>query len=219
MKYPYTQTDLLNDDPYHYMYTPFEGQPLIESYASERKNLLSKLQELVHESAESKEIANWQNSVDVAFSQDKSIWPFKEESVDTLETLKELVLAHVVGCKQINSGHVYFINELKRKFEISKRLRLGYDRGYKAIDKNAPVSLEAYAFLSFMLSVIPHQEGDLKLHNALLKLNDLIFSSEFKSMSLWAMAAFQRSVRYELELTRTLLFNCGIAYEDEAYNA
>lgn len=160
MPYNYTDRDLMIDPPYHYMYAKFEGRQFLTDYMASRKAMRRKL-----------------GPSDMTVSGDISIPGF---DVCAPETKTEDILERLVKVAQSDSAAssqevLAWIDLFARKFEASKRLRRSYGPGFLPLDR-APVRRKAYAELAFLIASVIGQAKNLRLLNALLKLNDLVLS-------------------------------------------
>jgi hypothetical protein len=219
VSYPYTESDLFNGEPYHYMYTPFEGYQFLDNYIIDRECRLAELRALAKDDITEIAITEWRGPIKYLQSPMRTTWPFDEDVIDTGIVLQELVLTNVISSGALDNSQFHFINELTRKFEVSKRLRHGYDKNYKATDKSSSAPLEAYAYLAFLICVRSRYQSDLRFHNVLLKLIDLICSANATAMEPIARVALEHSINHELELTRSLLSSANIGGKEKADNA
>lgn len=159
MPYAYTQRDLLEDPPLHYMYSQFEGARFLGDYIVSRTRARRKLAAVKERSySPSGEVPILENTPEIM----------------TEEVLSRLVSA--VKCGAPAAAQIRnWIDLFSRKFEASKRLRRVYGPQFRPMDRT-PVKRTAYARLAFLVASAISGQSDLRLINTLLKLNDLVLS-------------------------------------------
>lgn len=188
MSYSYTDRDLLEDPPYHYMYARFEGMQFVNDYRTSRRIARSRLGAPMVPGASPGEA-----SLPVA-------------DVSAAETLTEKVLEQLVKVMQSNAAVptqqiLVWIDLFARKFEASKRLRRSYGPGFQPLDRTL-VRRTAYAELAFLIACTIVQSGNLRLLNTLLKLNDLVLSGPELDPATAALMAY--AIDRELECVSVL---------------
>jgi hypothetical protein len=129
-----------------------------------------------------------------------------------VETDSELAAAAAWVGGGGDPGHsdlVALVNELVRKFEISKRLRSRYGAGLRVeMHDGAPV--DAYCHLAFLVARRPAGCNRLWRLNTLLKLNDLVISTGLRGLSPDAAGAAARAIRVELAEVSELAREKGV---------
>jgi hypothetical protein len=191
MLYAYTSRDLLADEPFHYNYSPFEGAEFIDSYISSRLDACARLSMFSPEPS--------------LVQANSAKFPEPGDAFRTEELLRDLV--SVLWKSQLPSGITgEWARYFARKFEITKRLRAAYSSSGKMADP-AYVSRGAYARLSFVLSSAV-EAHDLRMLNALLKVNDLVLSGDIESGT---EALVVTSVRRELAAVSGLSGRLGLS--------
>lgn len=210
--YRYTQTNLLDGEPYHYFYAPFEGVDLLRGYRESRELALDKLNEQLLAAGENKLasiISSWPEGKGTAEME----MPFGNVFDRHVDTAKELASATIWVAQggDIKSPNlVDFVNSLIKKFEVSKRLRSRYVPGLKLEVKDS-ATVEAYCHLAFLTSLFPFASEKLWRMNALLKLNDVLISTDRSNVDVLALAAMIAAIRVELTMMERLAMEKGIS--------
>ena len=192
--YPYTQNNLLDNEPFHYHYTAYQGPAFIEAYFRDRRRALEQLNSLIGgaPSADAPGIR-----VLAADSDPPLSYPFMRP-VETAPELAGAVSWVARGGDPDHRDLVALVNELARKFEISKRLRSRYGTGLRVVvHDSAP--LDAYCHLAFLVAQRTDLSKSLWHLNALLKLNDLLISTSYRSLTPAAASAAERAIQIEVE--------------------
>ena len=190
--YPYTRDDLLAGSPFHYHYTPFEGPALLGAYSRDRARALLRLGTLADA------VPAQGASLGTVESRD-GVPPFAGVLGRAVETAAELAHAAAWVAAGGDPGHrdlVTLTNELVRKFEISKRLRSRYGEGLR-VDVRDSAPVEAYCHLSYLVARQLGEGRRLWRLNALLKLNDLVISTETDTLSSGAARSALEAIRLE----------------------
>lgn len=159
MPYAYTDRDLLTEPPYHYMFSPFEGSRFLSEYVAARENARKRYGSAAPRTAPA-----------------EATEPLPAIGASPIAT--ESLLSQLVGAVRVGQGSGVrdWVGLFARKFEVSKRLRRSYGADLQPLDRT-PLGRNAYAQLAFLVASVMHDAGDLRLLNALLKLNDLVLSA------------------------------------------
>lgn len=198
LKYHYTENDLLAGEPYHYHYTLYEGVSLLQAYLENRKKTLARLdKQMKSRSGNDIEAA----ALDTRSAGEDEPPPFSGVLVRPVNTVKELLAASRWVARGGDIRHpelLMFVDSLTKKFEVAKRLRSNYAVGLRVdVKDSAPV--DAYCYLAFLIACRDSPEDLLWRLNALLKLNDLIISTDIRNLSSDAIRPEIQAMRFELE--------------------
>ena len=151
--YTYSIGNLL-DEPNTYFYSTYHGAEFIEAWRSSRAKAIDKLSSI-------------------------NIEP--DEKVEGSKDSNDLLETGIVG--ELNSGVSAFALEkkyleiLRKKFEISKRIYNKYDSNLKPIKESNYNNINYYVQLSKILTDVYSDNRDIAYLNTLLKVNDTIISS------------------------------------------
>lgn len=191
--YPYTNENLYQK-PQYYMYAPYQGVSFLESYKNSRRK---SIEELFPDEAEihcltSRTIDECQRRFERSCSplasspkprlelsgnllhKEGRMDPRTDE-IDTFRLLCQLELDWTAGVPGERGDTYYSLSGFIRKFEVQKRVYESYRsrfRGGSGRDDNFLL----YALISFQCGRFYHLQGNLKMLNAQLKLNDLLVS-------------------------------------------
>lgn len=212
VKYRYTEIDLLAGPPYHYMYTPVEGEPFLAAYRNDRESALRRFEQSFANlpvRAEDTELAAALRAWPARRSGAAPVLPnTATDGFATLTVLREMLGVVLAGGAPDDPQLRAVVTGLARRFEVSKRLRSAYDHTLRQrVKDSAPVA--AYAFLAFLLAETLARPGELAWLNALLKLNDHVISTVVTD-GVTAMAA-RHAIRRELDLVGALAAEQGLA--------
>lgn len=191
--YPYTRNNLLAGTPSHYHYTVYQGPAFLEAYNRDRRRALKQLDTLTGGVSMPDALGEGVPAAD-------RVPPFSSPFARPVETAAELARAAAWVARGGDPGHsdlAALVNELVRKFEISKRLRSRYGAGLR-VDVRDSAPLDAYCHLAFLIARRPRLCECLRHLNALLKLNDLVISTGFRGVTPEAARAAKRALRIEL---------------------
>ena len=159
MSYHYTTRNLFADPPYHYMFTPFEGEAFLAGYAGSRAAA----------------IAGWNALALPGANAEIALRAPGAAAVETDDMLQRLVGYLLNGGSPAAPAYLRWVDGFARKFETFKRLRKSYTAGFTALDRT-PAPASSYARLAFLIAAAAGDAEDLHFLNALLKLNDHILS-------------------------------------------
>jgi len=191
MPYAYTARDLLTEPPYHYMFSPFEGARLLSDYVAARESARNRYASAVPGTARAEAT--------------KPLPAIGAGPVATESLLSQLVDAVRVG----RSADVRdWVDVFARKFEVGKRLRRSYGADLQPMDRS-PLGRNAYAQLAFLVASVMRDSGNLRLLNALLKLNDLVLSAP--DLDDEAAALITPAIDRELALVRELAARLNVS--------
>lgn len=198
MKYFYTQRNLLESTPEHYMYSKYAGVNFLIDYLYDRKKFLNKLDFLLHSKMDMvKHLKKIREKLFNLKESDRANHELEfktQEIILTEATLKDCILQLMFNHGSIGE-HDWIIEKFIKKFEVNKRLRISYDQSFRVIDRGfAPLSV--YIFLAFIISY--KQNSSLNDLNTLLKLNDIICSSTLKETDCLTLHLMYVSVLKEL---------------------
>ena len=194
MPYAYTARDLLADSPFHYMYSPFEGEQFLRDYFASRHEARQQLVSVTFRLATP---AGHLSQLPLLGATD----------IRTIHVLDHLVAMVRTGDEPQEARAKAWINMFARKFEVSKRLRQCYDRDLRPIERQS-VGREAYAQLAFLIATTIAGSEELRLLNTLLKLNDLVLSGPIADDQ--TKALMRIAVDRELECVGTIAARSGI---------
>jgi hypothetical protein len=184
MRYSYTERDLLVGPPQHYSYSAFEGPQFLAAYVADRLETRARLSA----GPPSRRPA----AVDLAM-------PDAAAALTRTDEVLAAVVDILRGGGQRHAAQAW-VELFVRKFEVSKRLRRAYGPGFTIADA-APVARISYARVAFAVAALI-QDGDLRLLNALLKLNDHVLSGPVEAGE--AASLMLTAIDRELELVRGL---------------
>ena len=190
MSYRYTERDLLAEPPYHYMFTPFEGEALLADYVRSRRAA----------------IEGWDAAAAPLM---QATGDLPEPGAGPVETdaLLRLLTAHVLGGgNRSASAFRHWTGIFVRKFETFKRLRRSYTAGLTALDRT-PADGAAYAYLGFISGEAAQDSNDLHSLNALLKINDHVLSAPVRED---VRGLVHRAVQRELSLVAGVAGRLGV---------
>jgi hypothetical protein len=200
--YRYTQKDLLHGEAYHYHYTPYEGAALLPAYRDDRTRALARLSGPGGAAAPAA-------SEPAPGGAGRPFAGVFERPVDTLRELAAAAAWVAGGGDPENAGLVAFADALLRKFEVSKRLRSHYAVGLK-LERRDAAPVDAYCHLAYLLSRRSSAADLLWRLNGLLKLGDLVISTDGAQLSPAAAAAMAEALRQELEMVSRLAGDKGV---------
>jgi hypothetical protein len=205
MSYQYTKNDLFDSHPYHYMYTPYEGEAFLKHYFESRIEILNKIQ------SNSSESVN-----DVLLSEKKTEYYIKanlhsvsrdsfKDELNVSALLQEYYFDHVLKNIPVPVSGLFLVVELARKFEVSKRIRKKYKAGLFPTEQPENSSLETYVILALMLTLIDVASDDLRYINVILKINDHVLSSDYLRLDEVILFGLSKSIEFELGHIRKML--------------
>jgi hypothetical protein len=184
MPYSYTERDLLTEPPYHYMFSPFEGSCFLAEYVAARESACRRY-----------------GLAALRAVRAEAIEPLPAIGAGPIAT--ESLLSQLVDV--VRSGESRgvrdWVDVFARKFEVSKRLRRSYGADLKPLDRT-PLDRNAYAQLAFLVASVVRDAGELRLLNALIKLNDLVLSAP--ELDDEAAALIGPAINRELALVREI---------------
>jgi hypothetical protein len=190
MSYRYTERDLLAEPPYHYMFTPFEGEALLVGYVQSRRAAID----------------GWDAALPPP-TQAAGDFPEPGAGPIETETLLRQLTDYALGRGDCAApAFCHWAGVFVRKFETFKRLRRSYTAGLTALDRT-PVDGAAYAHLGFIAAQVADAE-DLRLLNALLKVNDHVLSAPVRED---LRGLVHHAVQRELSLVAGLAGRLGVA--------
>lgn len=189
MSYRYTERNLLGEAPYHYMFTPFEGEALLADYVQARRAAID----------------GWGAG---APSLMQASGDFPEPGTGPVETEALLLqlAGHALNGDCTASRFRRWAGIFARKFETFKRLRRSYSAELTALDRT-PVDAAAYAHLGYIAAQAAEGAQDLRLLNALLKINDHVLSAPVRED---LRGLVHRAVQRELLLVTGLADRLGV---------
>jgi hypothetical protein len=193
MNYRYTERDLLAEAPYHYMFTPFEGEALLTGYVQSRLAAIN----------------GWDAGAP-ALLQAAGDLPEPGTGPIETETLLRQLTGYALGrgdCAAPAFRH--WAGMFVRKFETFKRLRRSYTVGLTALDRTL-VDGAAYAHLGFVAAQMADAE-DLRVLNALLKINDHVLSAPVRED---LRGLVHHAVQREVSLVAGLAGRLGLAFPE-----
>ncbi|WP_243544280.1 hypothetical protein [Pseudodesulfovibrio tunisiensis] len=192
--YPYTGEDRIRK-PHSYMYTPFVGTEFFSAYADDRSRTLMALGGHCPEKvgmagflARAASLARQELSgggsclclsaealrslPEFVHEQDPAAEPLPESTDRAFQTLP--VLHSLLVAVRDGEDVGQWLEFLVHRFEVSKRIRVGYNLPDGLADGFA--ELGPYALFSVLLALEYSRTRDLRLVNALLKCNDIVGS-------------------------------------------
>lgn len=202
LEYRYTQSDLLRGERYHYHYTPYEGAALLPAYRGDRLRAVARFAGQGNEAVPAAD----------ASAPGGAGLPFAGVFDRPVDTLRELAAASAWvagGGDPGNAELVAFADALLRKFEVSKRLRRRYAVGLK-LERRDGAAVDAYCYLAYLVARRTSAADFLWRLNALLKLGDLVISTDGGEISTGAAAAMAEALRLELEMVSRLADDKGV---------
>lgn len=191
MPYAYTARDLLTEPPYHYMFSPFEGPRLLSEYVAARQDACKRYEAAVPRT--------------VPAGPAEPLPAVVGAPIATESLLSQLVGAVRAG---EDAGVRDWVDVFVRKFEVGKRLRRSYGADLHPLDR-APLGRNAYAQLAFLVASVIRDGRDLRLLNALLKLNDLVLSAP--ELDDEAAALIGPAIDRELALVREIAARLNVS--------
>ena len=201
-KYRYTQEDVLRGEPYHYHYTPYEGTALLPAYRSERLHALARLSAR----ADSAELAGGATAPGVRRPPCAGVM---DRPVDTVNELASFSAWVAAGGDAGDPELVDFVDSLVRKFEVSKRLRKQYLAGIR-MERSDGAAADAYCYLAYLVARRSGGADLLWRLNTLLKLSDLVTSTDVEQFSPTAAAAMVEALHIELDMVSRLASDKGV---------
>lgn len=222
MSYPYTRSDLLAGAPENYMYSRFEGAGFLAAYEADRKAAVARLDALLGRHGVNREsgddlaaqLAAWRVDANPRGGQNPEPPAAVAGSVETAEILRSIAAYAVNGGDMARAPAAALLDAFMRKFEVSKRLRRRYDRDLKPADRNG-ADLAAYAYLAFAVAATaPKGAAGLRHLNLLLKLGDLLSSTDWAAAPPAAISAARAALIRELELLCELAAAKAVAWPD-----
>jgi hypothetical protein len=219
--YPYTARNLLVE-PHHYMYAPFEGMPLLDSFILARQEVLQRLEAVgvqllpvvnridrnlaLHSPATQ---ATWRTSLGdpslfthgrgdslPAVATVASLSSFSIESEITTSNLLESLLADLVSAEAATRRAQpikEWIDRIIQRFEVTKRLYESYLPGFRKGSGDYQ-SIRRYWLFALILCLSLSQKRSLKHLNALLKTCDLLCSLGTEELAKDVLAGGMRIV-------------------------
>jgi hypothetical protein len=208
--YPYSARNLLVE-PHHYMYAPFEGMPLLESFIEARQEVLQhqgavteplipvanridrnlalrspETQAMWRESlAEPSLFAHGRGDSPAAAASVASLSSFSIESEITTSSLLESLLADLVSddaATRRAQPIKEWIDRVCQRFEVTKRLYAFYLPGFRK-GSGEYQSIHRYWLFALILGLSLSQMRGLKHLNALLKVCDLLCSLSARELA------------------------------------
>jgi hypothetical protein len=206
--YRYTERDLLQGAAYHYHYTPYEGAALLPAYRRDRSRALDRL--AARKGLDETVIATAGTAAGQAAAPPCA--GIFGRPVDTNSELAKTAAWVARGGDPLDANLVAFVDALIRKFEITKRLRSRYGVGLAVEERNS-AGPDAYCYLAYLVARRPSGADLLWCLNALLKLNDLLLSTDTAALPPTAEAAWAEALRRELDMVAGLAARKGVTLE------
>ncbi len=154
----------LKDKPYHYEYSDISNLNLLKEYEFSRREYIIKLKK-VNISKNLKLNKNFK----FFLSKKINYWPYPHKKT-------EEILKLIVTKKKYKKVPLW-VNEIIRKFEVSKRIRKFYNKDFTRKKHFGNASIDAYINLYYLVAHSNCYKNELKKFNLLLKIGDLIFGS------------------------------------------
>jgi hypothetical protein len=199
MRYSYTQRDLLEGEPYHYMYSPFEGPEFLQAYTKSRELTLKSVGAHAEAGRADRKI-----SLPMPDPNGSGI-----QTSDILSDMVDYLRSGETAALALKAWVELFV----RKFEVSKRLRRAYGRHFSVVDATSVARMD-YARLAFAVAKTIEGPHQLRLLNTLLKLIDLVLSGGPLDAETAALMA--PSIELELKLVRGLSAHLRIKLPETA---
>lgn len=155
--YPYARGELLSDRN-TYFYSVFGGSAFLSAWKFERASVFSTLP-----------------PGRPAPSASSTSPPMGNVTIDTGSLLEYLYEAATQG--QITHPQAgRYLDQIIKKFEVTKRVHQEYDANFKAIDKELHHNLELYVRLGEVFELAYAKTRDIRLLNVFLKVMDTVCS-------------------------------------------
>ncbi len=194
-EYEYANRNLL-DEPYHYMYTPFEGVSLLRAYLASRHTLRDSLMARLAvrrgdmSQASEEVLLAWvwsslrganpkygPEAIQALKKRAFGVLParpgdgqFKTHTV-LIDVFQEVLCNTGVATERMQEWIDFFL----RNYEVTKRLYVAYGSDLKPTERSF-ASLENYALLAGLLLCVHQGSPNYKYLNCALKLGDLLSS-------------------------------------------
>lgn len=182
-------------EPYHYMYTPFEGADFLRAYLLSRQKAASDLRakceraaEQLDENSPAMEIAKaiGAQAADPGGplrKRELTVLSGKpgDSSWETSELLLDLWSRNLYREDATVVGQMW-LDLLIKRFEVSKRLFISYTDSLRPGTKDSGRA-ENYLLLAALLLLLNRISSNLRYINASLKLNDLLLSGALDELA------------------------------------
>lgn len=155
--YPYASGDLL-ENANTYFYTPFNGYDFLRAFSDKRSSVLAHLPE-----PEPAPLP-------------KSDGYFNDDLIIETSILLEYVLAVILDGKIDVSRNRRWLEELIKKFEVTKRIHRQYGKGFRAIDRTQHKDYTLYIRLTEVFDAAYSATHDLRLISVMIKSLDTLCS-------------------------------------------
>jgi hypothetical protein len=194
MEYEYTSENRIKK-PHYYMYTPYHGRKFLDIYFDDRKEFKTSI------------VKDLDNKV--SFSLVSLLVECKDSEVlnensDEM-TISLLSLIEKLYSEKYTAGDVAALGAFIHRFEVKKNLGDYLDLKQAAGRCSKETSeVKRYILLALACSLYYEKSKNLKYHNCLLKLNDLIISAKSEIQSSTAMALAVISIDSEMRYTEQL---------------
>lgn len=213
--YFYTDKDLLNGDPYHYHYTQYEGMSFLNGYCNDRLHALETLNQrlkLRKANLQTSAIAVWperKGTKDI-IAEAMPLSGVFDRAIDTTQELAAVTKWVARGGNIENEELMGFVDALIKKFEVSKRLRSRYAVGLRT-EVHDSAAISAYCFFAFLIAIWPSDLKSIWRMNTLLKVNDLLLSTDTTSIDTLETAALATAVRIEFTMITSIANSKGLS--------
>ena len=217
--YRYTQKDLLAER-YHYQYTPYEGSDFLRAYLAQRGELVERLRvarkQLLARPSEETMLAEEIREAILGESTSMGSTPLRHRGLEVLpgqpgdadfptrSALLDLLQCHIYDPERATRLCPAWVNLFVRKFEVTKRLYVGYTSGLRPDGKEYHLS-DNYALLGALLAFLYEDGANIKYLNSVLKLTDLLASMKSSLHSTLALLVSLVVAESELASARNLL--------------
>ena len=169
--YPYATGNLI-ENRNTYFYSSYEGESFLEAWRESRQNILGQIP--------SKDSAIPRAVILFSFDEVLHIW--NQEGRIQTEFLLEVLLERL-ECSEndVSQGLQRYIDQLVKRFEVSKRIHEALTKDFKPVDKDRYHNLNLYLRTAEIFSLTYEKIGQLTYLNAFLKILDTLcgFFPEF----------------------------------------
>ena len=200
--YPYIQENQL-ESPCRYTYTSFFGKEFLQAYLRSRSLILSSCDATKLVSAD-----DCMSRFKHAYKRYSTPLPDPNKMmyrqiiyiIDFIECLRDLF-----ALKSVNAQHIDCLNRLIQRFEVSKRLYTSYQSNLTKGSGDYK-TLNNYFQFGFLLSFAYMETSNLQYLNSLLKVNDLLLSTNDTSKLACPATRleFEDLIKLELSLVNNL---------------
>lgn len=209
--YKYTKKNLLKD-PEKYMYSEFHGSKFIDSYVSNRKDIMEKLNKNKFELSLDISDINL-SELFISFIKNKKISKKSlvnleivkindKENIDSKKLMKILIIKNII--KKNDNLEKTYVDFFVQRFEVSKKIYPFYDSINSKKGEGSNDLPLMYWLFSLLLTVVYLNSKNLKYLNCLLKVNDLICSLDEKLINKFPPESLSIILSQEIESVMSL---------------